>query len=150
MLSKIFHIRSLVKGLSWRFVALADTIVVVLFVTCAFESCSLENAVKIGASEFILKFLIFYVHERIWLSVLGKPAHTNREVLHKTISWRIIATLTTFIISGIVLDRFGEIALFIALTELFTKFCLYYIHEKFWLKIPLWKLKQRFFSKKKI
>lgn len=148
MLKKIFHIRSILKGVSWRFIAFLDTVMVVLFVTCFFDYCSLETALKIGASEWILKFIIFYVHEHIWLRVYGKQASTHKEVLNKTISWRIIATLTTFIISGIVLDRFDEIAFFIAITELITKFCLYYLHEKAWLKIPLWKIKHKFFSKK--
>lgn len=147
-LKELFHIRSILKGVSWRFIAFLDTIMVVLFVTCLLGSCSFENALKIGASEFILKFVIFYLHEQVWLRLFGKQAATNKEVLYKTISWRVIATLTTFIISGIVLDSFSEIAFLIALTELFTKFGLYYVHEKLWLKIPLWKVKHRFFSKK--
>ena len=102
-----------------------------------FSECSLENALKIGFSEFLIKLAIFYIHERVWLQVLGGQATTNKEIIYKSISWRIIATTTTFIISGIILNSFNEIALIIALTELITKFALYYIHEKLWLKLPL-------------
>lgn len=145
---KSSHLRSLLKGISWRFVALTDTILVVLFVTCFMGECSLEDALKIGASEFLLKLAIYYFHERVWLKILEKQATSNNEILRKTISWRIVATTTTFIISGLVLnDGFGQVALYIALCELFTKFILYYFHEKLWLKLPLGRIRNFFFKK---
>ena len=147
-LKKSSHIRSILKGISWRFVATIDTILVVLFVTCLHDACSIENAIKIGASEFLFKLLIFYVHERIWLSILGKQATSNKEILYKTLSWRLVATSTTFVVSGIILEGFNEIALYIALTELVTKFLLYYVHEKIWLKLPLGKIRNFFLGKK--
>ncbi len=144
------HLRSILKGISWRIIATLDTVLVVLFVTCLSGECSLENAIKIGASEFLLKLAIYYIHERIWLNILGKQATTNKEIVSKSISWRILATTTTFIISGLVLNSFNEIALYIALTELVTKFALYYLHEKIWLLLPLGKIRNYFFVKKKI
>ena len=110
-LKKSSHIRSILKGISWRFIATTDTIVVVLLITCFLGECSLENALKIGAFEFSLKLVVFYFHERVWLRVLGKQATTNKEILYKSISWRFIATLMTFVISGIILDGFDEVAL---------------------------------------
>ncbi|OUS02400.1 hypothetical protein A9Q86_03910 [Flavobacteriales bacterium 33_180_T64] len=141
------HYRSLFKGVSWRIIATIDTVLVVLFITCLFDNCSLEDALKIGASEFLIKLAIYYFHERIWLSLLRKQADSNKEIFVKSISWRIVATSTTFVITGIILNAFNEIALYIALTELFTKFVLYYFHEKLWLKIPLGRIRN-FFSKK--
>ena len=138
---KSSHIRSILKGISWRFVAFTDTILVVLLVTCFLGNCSVESAIKIGASEFILKLVIFYFHKRIWLRYLDKQATTRKEILFKSISWRIVATVTTYIISGIILNGFDEVVLYIALTELFTKFVLYYFHEKIWLKLPLGKIR---------
>jgi len=135
------HYRSVIKGVSWRIIATLDTVAVVLLITCLFDQCSLEDALKIGASEFLLKLAIYYFHERIWLLALKKQADTNKEILFKSISWRVIATTTTFIISGIILNSFNEIALYIALTELVTKFVLYYFHEKLWLKIPLGRIR---------
>ncbi|WP_298893576.1 DUF2061 domain-containing protein [uncultured Psychroserpens sp.] len=143
------HIRSLLKGISWRIVATSDTILVVLLITCLSGHCSLENAIKIGSIEFFLKFLIYYVHERVWQRVLVNKAVSQKQTLQKTISWRIIATTMTFIISGSVLNAFDEIALYIALTELFTKFALYYLHERLWLKLPLGRIRQFFFGKKR-
>ena len=105
---KSSHIRSVLKGISWRLIATIDTVLVVLLITCLLGECSIENAIKIGASEFLLKLGIYYFHERIWLRVLGRQAKTNKELIYKTISWRVIATTTTFIISGIILNAFNE------------------------------------------
>lgn len=142
------HLRSLIKGISWRIIATADTIFVVLLVTCFFDSCSIEQAIKIGAAEFLLKYFVYYLHERAWQKAWQDGKITSKEVLYKTISWRIVATSMTFVISGTILNAFDEIALYIALIELFTKFTLYYFHERLWLKLPLGKIRNTFFGNK--
>lgn len=142
------HIRSILKGLSWRFVATTDTILVVLLITCLNGECSIESAIKIGSIEFLIKFFIYYLHERVWQRLLINNRIHQKRTLKKTISWRVIATTMTFLISGSVLSAFDEIALYIALTELFTKFALYYLHERLWLKLPLGRIRNYFFGKK--
>ena len=137
MYSKESHLRSIIKGISWRFIATSDTILIVLLITCLYGECSIGNALKIGAIEFIIKLLIYYLHERIWQKLIKTKIVSKRKSLYKTISWRIIATTTTFIISGAVLKSFNEVALFIALLELISKFILYYVHERLWLKLPI-------------
>jgi uncharacterized membrane protein len=112
-------------------------------------ACSLENAIKIGVSEFLIKLAIYYFHERIWLKYLGKQASSKQELIAKTITWRIIATTITFIISGIILNSFSEIAILIAVAELITKLILYYAHEKIWLQLPLGRLRELLIKKKK-
>lgn len=142
------HIRSLTKGVSWRVVATTDTILIVLLITCLSGNCSIDSAIKIGSIEFLLKFFIYYLHERAWQrNLLGKIV-AQKQTIQKTISWRIIATIMTFFISGSILESFGEIALYIAFTELFTKFALYYLHERLWLKLPLGKMRRFFIGKK--
>lgn len=136
------HYRSLLKGITWRIIATTDTILVVLLVTCLADQCSLQDGLKIGLIEFFLKLGIFYVHERIWQKILFGQRITKKRTLMKTVSWRIVATTTTFIIAGAVLNEFDTIALYIALTELFTKFVLYYFHERLWLKLPLGRVRQ--------
>jgi uncharacterized membrane protein len=142
------HVRSLLKGISWRIVATTDTVLVVLLITCMTGNCSIESAIKIGSIEFFIKLLVYYIHERAWQNVLVDKIVTKKQTLQKTVSWRVIATTITFLISGSVLDAFGEIALYIALTELFTKFALYYLHEILWLKLPLGRIRNYFFRKK--
>lgn len=142
------HIRSLLKGISWRVIATSDTILVVLLITCLTENCSIGNAIKIGFLEFVIKFLVYYLHERIWQKILIDKKVTKKVTLQKSISWRIIATVMTFLISGSVLNAYDEMALYIALTELFTKLALYYLHERLWLKLPLGRIRHYVFGKK--
>lgn len=141
------HLRSLIKGVSWRIIATTDTILIVLLITCITGNCSIENAIKIGALEFLLKLIIYYFHERIWQRALKNGALSSKKILYKTISWRTVATSMTFIISGTILDAFNEIALYIALVELVTKFVLYYLHERMWLKLPLGRIRNFFFPR---
>lgn len=143
------HIRSLLKGISWRVIATTDTILVVLLVTCLFGECSIEDALKIGFAEFLIKLAIYYVHERFWESKRKGQEITARRTLYKTISWRIIATTATFIIASTVLDSFDIIALSIAGVESITKFILYYFHERLWLKLPLGRIRNAFLRKMK-
>lgn len=138
------HARSLLKGISWRIVATIDTILIVLIITCLNGNCSLDHAIKIGAAEFLIKLLVYYFHERLWQLILKGKDVTSKDTLFKTISWRIVATTMTFIISGAILNAYNEIALYIAITELFTKFVLYYLHERLWLKLPLGKVRNIF------
>lgn len=144
------HIRSLLKGISWRVIATTDTILIVLLVTCLTGNCSIENALKIGAAEFLIKLFIYYLHERIWQNFRNGTEISSRQTLYKTITWRLIATTTTFLISGAVLNGFDEIALFIAMLELITKFALYYFHERLWLKLPLGRIRNYFLRKLKL
>jgi len=138
------HARSLLKGISWRIIATSDTILIVLLITCLNGNCSIDHAIKIGAAEFLIKFLVYYLHERIWQFTLRDKIVTSRETLYKTISWRLVATTMTFVISGAILDSYNEIALYIAITELFTKFALYYLHERMWIKLPLGRIRKYF------
>jgi len=143
------HLRSIIKGISWRIVATSDTILIVLAITCLSGNCSIHDAVKIGVAEFLIKLIVYYVHERAWQRALKEGKLSARKTLFKTISWRVIATTMTFVISGTVLKAFDEIALYIALIELFTKFVLYYFHERLWLKIPLGKIRSFFLNIRK-
>ena len=54
--------------------------------------------------------------------------------IYKTISWRIIATTDTFLISYFV-TGFIAWATAIATVEVFTKMGLYYVHERGWSRI---------------
>ena len=54
----------------------------------------------------------------------------------KALSWRIVGTLDTIVVSYLVTGRI-KLALSIGAVELFTKVALYYVHERAWNKIPL-------------
>ena len=54
----------------------------------------------------------------------------------KAVSWRVLGTLDTIVVSFLVTGRI-KLALSIGAVELFTKIALYYAHERVWNKIPL-------------
>lgn len=141
------HIRSLIKGISWRIIATTDTVLIVLLITCLTGNCSIDHAIKIGLAEFLLKLAVYYFHERIWQFALKDGMLSQKVTLYKTISWRVLASAMTFFISGVVLNAFDEIALYIALTESVTKFILYYVHERLWVQLPLGRIRKFVFGK---
>lgn len=51
----------------------------------------------------------------------------------KTISWRIIGTLDTIVLSGVITGSW-ELGLAIGGVEVFTKMGLYFLHERAWYK----------------
>jgi len=55
------HLRSLMKGFTWRIVATSTTITIAWIITG-----EVGDALKIGGIEFIAKILIYYLHERAW------------------------------------------------------------------------------------
>ncbi len=58
------HVRSLLKGLTWRFLATGTTMLIAWGTTG-----DVSLALKIGGIEFIAKFFVYYAHERAWLLV---------------------------------------------------------------------------------
>jgi|TARA_B100001142_G_scaffold330074_1_gene396040 uncharacterized membrane protein len=79
-----------------------------------------------------------------------KPKIARKRHFAKTISWRIIGTVDTWIISFILVYYFGErkdsateAASFIAVFELVTKTILYYFHERIWYKLNFIASRQR-------
>ena len=134
-------LRSLLKSFSWRIIAISDTILTVLLITCVFGDCSLKNALTIGFLEFLIKLVAYFVHERIWLSIQFEKRFGVTRTIYKTLSWRVLATVVTFIIAGEILNSKDNAALYIAGIEVFTKSLLYYMHERLWLTLPLGKLR---------
>lgn len=60
----------------------------------------------------------------------------------KAISWRVIGTLDTILISYLIVGNF-KFAISIGGVELFTKMFLYFLHERLWNKIKLGKVDQK-------
>jgi uncharacterized membrane protein len=63
----------------------------------------------------------------------GFEAH--RRSLLKAVTWRMMASLDTFVISFLITGRVG-IAGSIAGVEIVTKIFFYYLHERIWAAIP--------------
>jgi uncharacterized membrane protein len=63
-----------------------------------------------------------------------QPVEKVKRSLAKTISWRIIGTLDTLILSWIIIGEASTAAL-IASVEFVSKMILYFFHERAWTKI---------------
>ena len=58
------HLRSVLKGVSWRIFGTIDTIVIILI-----YSRHWINSLSIGVVEVFTKILLFYLHERFWAQI---------------------------------------------------------------------------------
>ncbi|WP_235299259.1 DUF2061 domain-containing protein [Portibacter marinus] len=56
------HLRSIVKGITWRIIA-STTILLITY----FTTGEMDTAVKVASIEFFIKLLLYYLHERAWL-----------------------------------------------------------------------------------
>lgn len=70
-------------------------------------------------------------------SLKSQDNDSHSKSVIKAISWRIIGTLDTIIISWVLTGQIS-VALSIGSIEVFSKFFLYYGHERIWNKIK-WK-----------
>ena len=55
------HLRSILKAFSWRVIATLTTGLIAYAITG-----EIDTAILIGGIEFALKFVIYYLHERLW------------------------------------------------------------------------------------
>ncbi len=65
------HLRSILKALSWRILATTMTGLIAYCLlrfgrTSEESSGAAKTALSIAAIEFVLKFVIYYLHERAW------------------------------------------------------------------------------------
>lgn len=132
---------SLFKGVTWRIIGTMDTI----FLSWLFTG-NVGKALQIGSIELFTKIILYYIHERSWLVFhIGKKAvhldngKTIYEDKHwrsivKGLSWRFFGTIDTIIIAYFITGNIS-VAFEIGFTEIFTKMILFYLHERFWLRI---------------
>ena len=120
--------RSLVKTVTWRLIGSMDTFVVSYIVTGTFEV-----ALKIGGIGLCTKMIMYFVHELVW-NKRKKKGLTAKRSFFKTMTWRMIGSLDTFIISLFVLEAVATAAT-IGGIGFFTKSILYFLHERVWGKV---------------
>lgn len=71
-MTKESRLRSILKAFTWRIVA-TTTIIIIVYL----KTGSIQGALEIGAIEFVIKFILFYLHERAWQVA---PVGTIRKV----------------------------------------------------------------------
>ena len=92
-------LRHLYKTISWRVIATTDTFIISLLITG-----KVDWAAGIATFEILTKMVLYYIHERIWFRYIKIKLDRLRH-LYKTISWRVIATTDTFIISLLITGK---------------------------------------------
>lgn len=129
--------RSVAKGLTWRALAMLDTVLLALIFTG-----NIGTAFSIGGLELITKLVWYYLHERLWVWIpaeyeryprLSRLLDHNRRTRSfiKAVTWRFFGALDTFLIAFVLTGEVG-VSSSIGLTELATKIILYYLHERAW------------------
>ena len=116
--------RHIAKTITWRLVGTLDTIVISWIITG-----NPFTGLKIGFSEVVTKMALYYLHERLWFRILIPESHKRH--LFKTVSWRLIGTLDTVVISWIISGN-PLTGIKIGSVEVITKMVLYYLHERVW------------------
>ncbi len=70
------HFRTIMKAISWRFIATLVTFIVAWFFTG-----ELKFAAKIGLVDTMIKLGAYYFHERLWINVkYGKLQRPEYEI----------------------------------------------------------------------
>jgi len=64
----------------------------------------------------------------------GKSEEKVKRSLAKTVSWRVVGTVATFLISWLITGAL-TLAFSIGIIELISKLVLYFLHERAWNKI---------------
>ena len=138
------HLRSIIKGASWRMVGTMDTI----FLSYIFTG-QIGKALNIGAIEVFTKIFLFWLHERIWMRLkfgTGTKIVDGETVTYekhyrsiiKGASWRAVGSIDTFWIALFVNQGAAhatQTAFYIAGTEVITKIGLFWLHERLWMQI---------------
>jgi uncharacterized membrane protein len=86
-----------------------------------------------------------------------QPKDSPFRSIAKAFSWRLIATLTTFLITFIIFKSYTgksyiealQTASFVAAIEVFAKLLFYYLHERLWVNIQWGKDSRRDFFQRK-
>ena len=96
------HGRSIVKGLSWRFFATIDTIILAYLFTG-----SISLAASIGGVEVATKVALYFLHERLWLNIgwgdgeAAAEPHNLRTAVDRALLYALLCILFLVVMGAI-------------------------------------------------
>ncbi len=149
---EVKHWRSIAKSVTWRIVGTLDTLflsfIILTYLAPVFgfvgasHADNLETATYIAITEVVTKMTLYYLHDRAWerthwgtrIDDAGHLVDGHRRTAVKTTSWRVIASLDTFLLALIFTGN-PATAVSIGGFEIITKLVLYYLHERAWSKL---------------
>jgi uncharacterized membrane protein len=128
------HPRSIAKVISWRVLLTASHTINGLIVTG-----SLMVGLKIAGLALIINSVLYWIHERVWNFLQWNRKENdklnfsegNPRSLSKMISWRILITVSNFVIPFVLTGSWGQAALFTGLATA-VNMGLYWGHERAW------------------
>lgn len=126
-MTNLSHRRHLAKTVTWRFVGTVDTVLLSWIITG-----NPFTGLKIGFAEVITKMVLYYGHERVWFNIGIR--NSKKRHLIKTVTWRIIGTMDTFVLSWIISGN-PLVGFKIGIAEVISKMVLYYGHERIWYRL---------------
>ena len=145
--------RSVAKAVSWRVVGTIDTLIlswlIITYLGPLFglnegvsHADNLETATYIAVTEVLTKMVLYFLHERGWAMVkwdvgVDDEGHRREGIKRsgvKTGTWRVIASLDTFLLAFFFTGNVGT-ALSIGGLEIITKLALYFFHERAWSRV---------------
>jgi uncharacterized membrane protein len=128
------HLRTIIKIISWRILITVSHMVNALIVTG-----SLLMGIKIAGLALIINSALFWVHERSW-NILQWNRRENEKLtfaegqprsISKIITWRVLITVSNFVIPFIMTGSWGQAALFAGMATV-VNMILYWSHERLW------------------
>ncbi len=130
------RLRHISKTITWRIVASGTTFGLTYFFFRD-DPSAIEKASGMALVEAGLKMILYYYHERVWFKI-KTTLRSHRRHLMKSVTWRLIASLTTFLLA-IFFFRDDPLATQkatgVAVVEIFIKMLVYYLHERAWYRI---------------
>lgn len=83
---------------NWRFLRTLDTFIIATLVT----GYEFDQAGLIAIAEIFTKIFFYYLHERVWGLLHRRHAESHYGSVGKAVSWRIVGTMDTIILSSII------------------------------------------------
>jgi uncharacterized membrane protein len=128
------HPRSIAKVISWRVLLTLSHTINGLIVTG-----SLLIGLKIAGLALVINSILYWIHERVWNFLQWNRKENdklnfsegNPRSVSKMISWRVLITITNFVIPFILTGSWGQAAIFTGLATV-VNMGLYWGHERIW------------------
>lgn len=131
------QLRTIFKVVSWRIILTISHIVNAFIVTG-----SIITGLKIAGLATVINSVLYWVHERIWNWIQwnrrsadqSKFVEGNPRSLGKMISWRVLITVSNFLIPFILTGSWGSAVLFAGMAT-FVNMFIFWSHERIWNRI---------------
>jgi uncharacterized membrane protein len=126
--------RSIAKVITWRVLLTISHIVNAFIVTG-----SIVTGLKIAGLAAVINSVLFWLHERVWNIIQWNRrkddaiefAEGQPRTISKVITWRILITVSNFVIPFIITGSWGAAALFTGLATV-VNMALFWGHERAW------------------